>query len=260
MKVTLFGIDVDNYSLAETVDIVANHATERKAPAYVVTPNANHIVRLRKDLAFQAVYRQALLSVADGVPLLWVAKSQGTPLKGRVNGTDLFEQTCAAAADRGLSVFFLGGRPEAADRAAAILQERHSTLKVAGTYCPPYGFEANPAEVATIDRVIKAAQPDILFVGLGAPKQEFWMAEHCQALGVPISLGIGVSFEFVAGMVNRSPLWMQRIGLEWLHRLWMEPRRLLSRTLVFLAVFLGLWATQIVRNVLGLDRRFTSDH
>jgi N-acetylglucosaminyldiphosphoundecaprenol N-acetyl-beta-D-mannosaminyltransferase len=260
MKVTLFGIDVDNYSLAETVDIVASHAADHQAPAYVVTPNANHIVRLRKDPEFQAVYRNALLSVADGVPLLWVAKSQGTPLKGRVNGTDLFEKTCEAAADRGLSVFFLGGRPEAADRAAAILQARHPSLRVAGTYCPAYGFESNPAEIATIDRTIRAAQPDILFVGLGAPKQEFWMAEHYQDLGVPISLGIGVSFEFVAGMVSRSPLWMQRLGLEWLHRLCMEPRRLLSRTIIFLAVFLGLWGTQLLRGALGLDRRLASDN
>jgi N-acetylglucosaminyldiphosphoundecaprenol N-acetyl-beta-D-mannosaminyltransferase len=259
MKVTLFGIDVDNYSLAETVDIVASHAASHKAPAYVVTPNANHIVRLRKDPEFQAVYRHALLSVADGVPLLWVAKSQGTPLKGRVNGTDLFEKTCEQAADRGLSVFFLGGRPDAADRAAAILQARHPTLKIAGTYCPAYGFESDPVEVAAIDNAIKSAKPDILFVGLGAPKQEFWMAEHCQALGVPISLGIGVSFEFVAGMVSRSPRWMQRVGLEWLHRLGMEPRRLLSRTLIFLAVFLGLWGTQLIRAALGFDRRLTSD-
>jgi N-acetylglucosaminyldiphosphoundecaprenol N-acetyl-beta-D-mannosaminyltransferase len=260
MKVTLFGIDVDNYSLVETVDIVATHAASRNAPAYVVTPNANHIVRLRKDAAFQEVYRNALLSVADGVPLLWVAKSQGTPLKGRVNGTDLFEKTCEAAADRGLSVFFLGGRPEAADRAAATLKERYPTLKVAGTHCPPYGFESDPAELATIDRRIRAATPDILFVGLGAPKQEFWMAEHCQDLAVPISLGIGVSFEFVAGMVHRSPIWMQRAGLEWLHRLLMEPRRLLSRTILFLVVFLGLWGTQLIRGALGLDRQLASDN
>ncbi len=259
MKVTLFGIDVDNYSLAETVDIVTTHAATHQAPAYVVTPNANHIVRLRKDPAFQAVYRNALLSVADGVPLLWVAKSQGTPLKGRVNGTDLFEKTCEAAADRGLSVFFLGGRPDAADRAAAILQERYPTLKIAGTHCPPFGFESDPVELAAIDRNLRTAQPDILFVGLGAPKQEFWMADHCQELGIPISLGIGVSFEFVAGMVQRSPRWMQRVGLEWLHRLWMEPRRLLSRTVLFLVVFLGLWGKQLIRGVLGLDQRLASD-
>jgi N-acetylglucosaminyldiphosphoundecaprenol N-acetyl-beta-D-mannosaminyltransferase len=260
MKVTLFGIDVDNYSLAETVDIVASHAAERKAPGYVVTPNANHIVRLRNDSAFQNIYRNALLAVADGVPLLWVAKSQGTPLKGRVNGTDLFEKTCAAAADRGLSVFFLGGRPDAADRAAAVLQGRYPKLQVAGTHCPPYGFEDNPIEVAAIDAAIKAAQPDILFVGLGAPKQEFWMAEHCQQLGVPVSLGIGVSFEFMAGMVNRSPTWMQRIGLEWLHRVWMEPRRLLTRTIMFVTLFLALWGKQWIRKLLGLDRGFASDN
>jgi N-acetylglucosaminyldiphosphoundecaprenol N-acetyl-beta-D-mannosaminyltransferase len=255
MKVNLFGIDVDNYSLAEVVDLVADHAADRRSPAYVVTPNANHIVKLRKDPTFQSVYRRAMLSVADGVPLLWVAKSQGTPLKGRVNGTDLYEQLCREAADRGLSVFFLGGRPGAADRAAEVLQERYPSLNVVGTYCPSYGFESDPEEVAAIDRAIRAAEPQILFVGLGAPKQEFWMADHCQALGVPVSLGIGVSFEFVAGMVNRAPLWMQRSGLEWLYRLLMEPNRLLIRTIQFLTVFSALWGRQLLGNALGLKRR-----
>lgn len=255
MKVNLFGIDVDNYSLSEVVAIVANHAAEGRSPAYVVTPNAHHIVKLRQDPDFRSVYRRALLSVADGIPLLWVAKSQGTPLKGRVNGTDLYEQLCQEASERGLSVFFLGGRTGAADRAAAVLQQRHPDLMVAGTYCPPYGFESDPAELAAIADAICAAQPQILFVGLGAPKQEFWMAEHCAKLGVPVSLGIGVSFEFVAGMVDRAPVWMQRSGLEWLYRLLMEPKRLLSRTLIFLLVFLGLWGRQLLRGLFGLDRR-----
>ncbi len=229
MRINICGVQVDDYSLDQVIEQIIAHAKSRKAPGYVVTPNAQHIVMLQNNDRFQQIYQQATLSVPDGVSLLWAAEFLGTPLQGRVNGTDLFEQLCQAAAEVGLKVFFLGGRPGAAEGAAQVLTTRHPKLQIAGTYCPPYGFEADPSERERIQAVVAAAAPDILFVGLGAPKQEYWIAEHYQQLGIPISIGIGVSFEFVAGTVQRAPKLLQKTGLEWAFRLVTEPKRLWKR-------------------------------
>lgn len=184
----------------------------------------------------------------DGVSLLWSAKFLQTPLNGRVNGTDLFETLCAIAQQKGLKIFFLGGRPKAGEAAKETLLARHPGLKIVGTHCPPYGFESNSKELALINSKIKAAAPDILFVGLGAPKQEYWIYANYQQLGVPISVGIGVSFELVANMVQRAPVWMQKWGLEWLFRLIVEPNRLWKRYIMGNPQFIWL----VIKQRLGL--------
>lgn len=238
MKINLCGIDVDGYSFDEVINIIVNYLKEVSEPKYVVTPNAQHLVILQKDAYFRKIYGEAFLSVPDGVSLLWAAKFLGTPLKDRVNGTDLFERLCAVSAEKGFRVFLLGGRPgksrslAAADAAASILQKRYRSLHIVGTYSPPYDFENDDVELQSINSIIKAASPDILFVGLGAPKQEKWIYENYQELGVPISAGIGVSFELVSGMVKRAPKFMQKSGLEWFFRLLMEPSRLWKRYVV----------------------------
>ncbi|BAY20658.1 glycosyl transferase, WecB/TagA/CpsF family protein [Calothrix sp. NIES-2100] len=240
MKINIVGVQIDKYSFDEVVERIVEHALLGRSPEYVVTPNAQHILTLQKDDHFQEIYRQAYLSVPDGVPLLWAARFLQTPLNGRVNGTDLFEKLCEVAATKGLKVFLLGGRPGAADRAAKILQARHPDFKIVGTHCPPYGFESNTAELALINRKITEAAPHILFVGLGAPKQEKWIYANYQQLNVPISIGIGVSFELVAGMVQRAPIWMQKSGLEWFFRLIVEPKRLWQRYVVGNPLFIWL--------------------
>ena len=239
-RVNICNIQVDKYSFDQVVDLIIDHAVAKNDPQYVVTPNAQHIVTLQRDTRFREIYRQAFLAVPDGVSLLWAAKLFQTPLSGRVNGTDLFEQLCKISAEKGLKVFMLGGRPRAADKAVQVLQRRHPNLKIVGTYCPPYGFESDSTELQQINSAIVAAAPDILFVGLGAPKQEYWISENYLKLGVPISIGIGVSFELVAGMVERAPKFMQKTGLEWLFRLFAEPRRLWKRYLLGNAIFILL--------------------
>jgi N-acetylglucosaminyldiphosphoundecaprenol N-acetyl-beta-D-mannosaminyltransferase len=229
MRVNIGGVEIDKYDFDEVVEKIVDHASSQGMPEYVVTPNAQHILDLQKDTLFRNIYRKAFLVVPDGVSLLWSAKFLKTPLNGRVNGTDLFEKLCAIAQEKGLKVFFLGGRPGAAEQAKETLEARHPGLKIVGTHCPPYGFESQPQELAVINTKIKAAAPDILFVGLGAPKQEYWIHNHYQELGVPVSVGIGVSFELVADMVQRAPVWMQKWGLEWLFRLVVEPQRLWKR-------------------------------
>ncbi|OKH41542.1 glycosyltransferase [Calothrix sp. HK-06] len=254
MKINIAGIQIDKYSFDEVVERIMNTALSNDAPEYVVTPNAQHVLTLQKDARFREIYRKAFLVVPDGVSLLWAAKFLQTPLQGRVNGTDLFESLCSIAAEKGLKIFLLGGRPGAADKAAEILQARYPDLNIVGTYCPPYGFESNPVELALINAKIKAAAPHILFVGLGAPKQENWIYNNYQQLGVPISIGIGVSFELVAGMVKRAPVWMQKRGLEWLFRLIVEPYRLWQRYIIGNPLFIWL----IIKQKLGLSKKFQS--
>ena len=243
--VNIAGAQIHPLSFDEVVKAIGEHATSRSpTPGYVVTPNAQHLLLLRKQKRFREIYSRAFLCVPDGVPLLWAARFLGTPLKGRVNGTDLFERLAEMSARKGLSIYLLGGRPGAAEGAAKILMARHPLLRIVGIYCPPYGFEKDPEQLRMINLSITKASPDLLFVGLGAPKQEQWMADNLSRIGVPVALGIGGSFELVSGMIKRAPLWMQGSGLEWLFRLGCEPRRLWKRYLLGNIAFVSLVVIQ----------------
>jgi N-acetylglucosaminyldiphosphoundecaprenol N-acetyl-beta-D-mannosaminyltransferase len=252
MRVNICGIEIDKYSFDKVVGKIVSHCLAKGVPEYVVTPNAMHILALQKDADFRDIYRQSFLVVPDGVSLLWAAKFLQTPLNGRVNGTDLFERLCAIASEKGLKIFLLGGRPGAAEKAQEVLQTRHPNLAIVGTYCPSYGFEKRPEELELINSKIKAVAPDILFVGLGAPKQEKWIARNYLSLQVPVSLGIGVSFELVADMVSRAPVWMQKAGLEWLFRLIVEPQRLWKRYVLGNPTFIWL----VLKQRLGMSTSF----
>lgn len=242
-------VRIDTSDFASAVDVIVARTAVVGANAYVVTPNAHHIVLLQRDARFRSVYEDAFLVVPDGVPLLWASKLLNQGLCGRVNGTDLLETLCAKSEQLGLRVFFLGGRKGAAEAAASQLRSRHPALVICGTYCPAMGFENDDAENARIVAAINEARTDILFVGLGAPKQELWMHSHRESLNARVSLGIGVSFEFIAGLVPRAPRWMQVAGLEWFFRLCSEPRRLWRRYLIGNATFCFLVMRQLFLRV-----------
>ena len=224
---------------------------ERRHFAYAVTPNVDHTVKFRKSAQFRELYRKATLVVADGVPLLWAARILGTPLKERINGTDLFERTCQFAAQRGYSVFLLGGSPGAAASASRQLMERHPDLKIAGCECPPFGFYKSAEQNQSIQRKIRESGADILFVGLGAPQQEQWMCDYAEGAGVSFAIGVGVSFSFVGGLIPRAPVWMQHNGLEWLWRLGKEPKRLWKRYLLEDLPFFGMLLRAMFRKALA---------
>jgi N-acetylglucosaminyldiphosphoundecaprenol N-acetyl-beta-D-mannosaminyltransferase len=240
MKVNIGGAQIDSYSFDEVVDLVVERAIAKTTPAYVVTPNAQHINNLQQDDLFQEIYSKAFLAIPDGMSIVWAAKFLGTPLNGKVSGSNLFEKLCEIGSSKPLKIFLLGGRRQAAERAAKILEHRYPGLNIVGTYCPPYGFERDRREVDFINRQILDAAPDLLFVGLGSPKQEKWIYANYQQLKVPVAIGVGVSFEFVAGMVKRAPRWMQNCGLEWLFRLLVEPTRLWRRYVIGNPLFILL--------------------
>jgi len=224
-------IRINNIHLDDVFPAIERFIKEKK-PVFIVTPNVDHIVKIQNDTEFLNVYKDASLVLPDGMPILWAAKFLKSPLKEKISGSDLFPALCAVAAERDYRIFFLGGREGSAQKAAEVLKAKHNNLKIVGYYSPPFGFENRKTENEKIINMIKEAGPDILFVGLGAPKQEKWIYKYRDRYRVPVSIGIGVSFEFVAGMIKRAPLWMQKTGLEWLWRLMMEPGRLWKRYLI----------------------------
>jgi N-acetylglucosaminyldiphosphoundecaprenol N-acetyl-beta-D-mannosaminyltransferase len=217
---------------------------ERRSPGQIITANVDTVVGNHRSAAILAASRRAALTVADGVPLLWAASFLGAPLPGRVNGTDLMERLCAAAARDGRSIFLLGGPPGAAEAAAAALAARHPGLRRAGELCPAPGFEGRGDEHEAIRAMLRARCPDILFVSLGFPKGIAWIDANLDACGVPLALEVGMSFRYASGQMRRAPRWLRDHGLEWLWRLLHEPRRLWKRYLVRDLPFFWLLARQ----------------
>ncbi len=238
-RVELLGVPIDSVTMEEALERIEGLIRARR-PSYAVTPNVDVLVQLQTDQEFRRIYEGASLVLADGVPLLWAGKFLGTPLKAKVAGSDLFVEFCALAAKKGHTVYFMGAMPGVGAKAAEVLTARYPGLEVVGTYSPSFGFEKNEAECREIVQKIRAAAPDVLFVGLGSPKQEKWMDRFKEELGVPVTVGVGISFDYVAGTVKRAPLWMQRSGLEWLFRLMIEPKRLWRRYLVRDPIFIWL--------------------
>jgi len=199
---------------------------------WIATANVDHLRRLRRSADFRRAYDQASLVVADGMPLVWASKLQGTPLPERVAGSDLTRSLTMAAAENGRGVFFLGGNPGCAEKAAEELSRQTKGLKVSGISCPPLGFEDDPNALDALAAQLKTSGADVVFVALGSPKQELFIEQARATLPSAWWIGVGISFSFVAGEVARAPRWMRRMGLEWLHRLCQEPGRLWSRYLL----------------------------
>lgn len=230
-RMKFMNTEIDNLTMDETLQAVEQLIKENRS-AYVVTPNVDHIVQLETNKELQDVYANASLILTDGKPLLWIARWYGTPIKEKISGSDLFPLLCKMAAEKGYKMFFLGAAEGVAAKAAENLKSRFKGLQVVGTYSPSFGFENKPDEMDKIKQMIQEAKPDILIVGLGCPKQEKFMYHHCKELDVPISFGLGASFDFEAGNIRRAPKWMANHGLEWLFRITQDPKRMAKRYLI----------------------------
>ena len=237
-RVCIGKVFLDPVTMSEAVDRVSSMLDEaRERAAHVVTMNAQFIEIAHQETRFASILRRAELNVADGLSLVWASRWLGQFVPERVAGADLMVRLCEIAATSGKTVYFLGGSPGAALRAAERLGKELPQLMFAGVDCPPIGFLDDPEECSRVAERIQAAKPDLLFVGLGAPKQEYWIERYAY-LPAKVMMGIGGSFEFVAGYRKRAPVMLQRLGFEWLWRLCMEPRRLWKRYLVGNTIFL----------------------
>jgi N-acetylglucosaminyldiphosphoundecaprenol N-acetyl-beta-D-mannosaminyltransferase len=231
-RIELLGLTIDPLTLDQAVHQVLSWAAREDGAGcrYVVTPNVDHVVLLQQNASLRAAYETAGLILADGAPVIWASRFLGSPLPERVAGSDLVPALFEAAdAKQPVSVFLLGAAPGVGDKAALAIQRRWPGVRVVGTHSPPLGFERDEAENRAILAKIEAAQPDILVVGLGAPKQELWVHQHHRQIRAKAALCVGATIDFLAGAKSRAPAWMRELGLEWLHRLASEPRRLATR-------------------------------
>lgn len=199
---------------------------------WLITANLDFLRRFVRDPASRRMYADADLRVADGMPLVWASQMQGTPLPERVAGSSLLVPLCQAAARAGHSVYLLGGDPAATPVAAQRLCERAPGLQIVGLSSPQISAEVSEADLATIRETLRALSPAIVFVAFGSPKQERVIARLRGDFPQTWWVGVGISFSFLAGHVQRAPLIVQRLGLEWAHRLVQEPERLFRRYII----------------------------
>jgi N-acetylglucosaminyldiphosphoundecaprenol N-acetyl-beta-D-mannosaminyltransferase len=230
-SVDIHGLSVAGLEAAAVIDFILNESRDGRG-GWVMPTNVDVLRRVTRDEEFGALARTARVIIADGMPLVWASALQGQRLPGRIPGSTLMCTLTEEAARRGRSVFFLGGAPGVADRCGELLAERAPGLVVAGTHCPPLGFENDPVEMAAIVDVLRRTEPDVVFVGLGCPKQERLISVLEPEFPETWFFCAGASLAFVAGEVSRAPEWMQSSGLEWVHRLGSEPRRLFKRYVV----------------------------
>ena len=227
LPTALLGIPFDNLTIAEALGRIDDMVASGH-PHYVVTANVDFCVQSFEDVELRRILVEAHLTLCDGTPLLWASRLFGNPLPERVAGADLVPMLINRASEKGYRIFFLGGAPQVTQQAVQRLERLYPQVVIAGHYSPPFQplVDLNHDEI--VER-IRAARPDLLFVSFGCPKAEKWMAMHYRRLGVPVSIGVGATIDFLAGNVRRAPNWMQRAGLEWLFRMAQEPQRLCRR-------------------------------
>lgn len=242
--VDLMGVTFDAVTQAQALDQIFDSLGAGRG-GWVVTTNLEILRQQTREPEWQDLLGEATLVVMDGMPLVWASALAGTPVPERVAGSSLVRPLCSRAAREGRSVFLIGGAPGTAGQAASLLAQEAPGLVVAGTLCPTLGFEDDPGLVSDIRNRLREARPDIVLVGLGAPKQERLIRTLRADLPAAWHLGVGISFSFITGDVRRAPRWVQRAGLEWIHRFAQEPGRLFQRYFLHglpFAVRLGSWA------------------
>ncbi len=229
-RVTIGGVSFDDVTMSEATARIEGLIVSGGTHA-VCTGNVDHLYLLQSDALFRTVYAQSSLNLADGMPVLWLSRlARGAaPLRERVAGSDLFWELARLSHEKGTTLFFLGGAPGSAEKAKAEVLARYPDAKIVGTHCPPFAAFDTPEVQEEIQRQVCEAAPDILLVGFGAPKQEKWIHQNREALKVPVSIGVGGTFEMAGGAVKRAPQWLSRVGLEWAFRFLQDPLRLYRR-------------------------------
>jgi N-acetylglucosaminyldiphosphoundecaprenol N-acetyl-beta-D-mannosaminyltransferase len=230
-SITLLGIRSHAITMAQTLDWI-EAAVAARTPRQICTANPEFLMTAQRDPEFFDLINRADLVLPDGVGLLLAARWRGARLPERVAGSDLIYRIAERAGHHAWGVYFLGAAEGVAQKTAEILKAKYPGLTIAGTF----GGSPKIEEEDEIIARVRAAQPDILLVAYGAPAQDKWIARNQARLGVPVSMGVGGAFDFVAGVAQRAPAWMQRLGLEWLHRLWRQPwrvRRIYTAVLAF---------------------------
>ena len=248
-RVEIAGLRVSAIAMPDALAAIERWIAKRERHFVCIT-GVHGVIESRSDPELRAIHDRAGLVTPDGMPLVWMARKLGHPGTRRVYGPDLMRTLTELSARRGYRQYYFGGGPGLAERLRDTLLERFPNLRVAGMHSPPFGA-VSPEEDEAMVAAINAAQPDIVWVGLSTPKQEYWMDRHRGRIEAPVMIGVGAAFDFLAGTKRQAPRWMQRSGLEWLFRLASEPKRLGGRYLRIVPGFLVLAAAQILQRTPG---------
>jgi N-acetylglucosaminyldiphosphoundecaprenol N-acetyl-beta-D-mannosaminyltransferase len=251
----ILGVPVTLLNLERACEIIAEWAA-RGQSNYVCVRDVHGVVLAAEDREFRLAHENAGMVTPDGMPLVWISRRRGHRGVSRVAGADLVEAVCASPLAAGMRHYFYGGKPGVAERMAAALQSRHPGMIVCGVSWPPFGPLSEKEDRAATEAIVRA-QPHVVWVGLSTPRQEYWMRDHVGRIPGATLIGVGAAFDYHAGTVKRAPKWVQRAGLEWLHRLCAEPKRLWRRYLIRAPqfVFMLAWTTLLSRRRRDLHPR-----
>ena len=238
-KQPLLNTYVSNVTMDEAVEsIEAMIASGKKS--YVVAINVDVVIKIEEDPHLKEITDNADMVLVDGTPLVWISKAHKKPVKEKVSGSDLVPRLCETAAEKGYTIFILGGKDGVAEQAKQKLEQQYPGICIVGTYAPPLGFEKDEAELAKTNGLISQAKPDLLIACLGCPKQEKFIYANMESYDARVSVCAGATVDFLAGNVSRAPKWMSDHGLEWFYRFTQEPKRLFKRYFVDDMKILGL--------------------
>ncbi|WP_197914092.1 WecB/TagA/CpsF family glycosyltransferase [Listeria sp. PSOL-1] len=243
-RIYLLGSNLDLYTKEESVRRLCGFIEDRKMIQHVVI-NANKINLMQTDTELQKIVNSAPIINADGMSVVWAARLLKYNIKERVTGIDLFEEMVAICAERGYRPFYFGATEEVVKEVVNKHQEKYPSLKIAGYH---HGYFKD-SESVQIAEIIKASSADILFVAFSSPKKEYWINQYKEIMQVPVSMGVGGSFDVIAGKTKRAPIWMQKLGLEWFYRLLLEPRRMFKRYLFGNCKFIQLVIKEKVKQL-----------
>ncbi len=227
-RIDLMGMSFAVLSKSGLIELVSSRMKQGEG-GWIMTANLDFFQRFSESADFRTLCQNADIVVADGTPLVWASRLQGTPLPERVTGSDLVWSLTERVAKDGRGIFLLGGNPGAAEGAATRFQELYPGIIIAGTASPMVSTQPLDSELGEVSALLEASQPDVVYVALGTPKTEYLISALRDRFPKIWWMGVGISLSFVTGEVSRSPLWMQRVGLEWFHRLLQEPRRMIPR-------------------------------
>ena len=230
-KQPLLNTYVNNVNMNEAIQAIEDMiASEKKS--YIVAINVDVVMKIENDSYLKEITDKADMVLVDGKPLEWIAKWHKRPIKAKISGSDLVPILCKRAAEKGYSVYIIGGKEGIAEKAKQNLERDLPGIRIVGTYAPPFGFEKNENELNKINSMISDTHPDLLIACFGCPKQEKWIYENYQKYDAKVSVCAGATVDFLAGNVNRAPKWMSNHGLEWFYRFLQEPKRMFKRYFV----------------------------
>lgn len=230
-RIPFMGITIDDLTLDEIVVNVFEMVDHRK-PVQIVGVNVDQYLLVKRHEYSRKIFAEASLVFVDGKPIMYMSKLLGHPLKQRTTGPDLMENICKRGAERKYKIFLLGAGPGVAEKCGNVLMERYLGIQSVGSYSPPFGFQNDKKEIEKINFMLKESKADLLFVGMGSPKQDYFIYENMAKYQIPVSFSMGAALDFIAGNVKRAPRWMIECGLEWLYRVWQDPKRLWKRYFV----------------------------